>query len=272
MRALRILAALAAAAVLLLLALPYAAPLYMFRPERLDSADPRRWRVPAQEVAMAAADGSLLSAWWAPPPSPAAPVLLLVHGHSGNIATRADTIRRLAADGFGVLAFDYRGYGASTGSPGEAALAEDAIAAYDWLRARGVAAARIVVIGQTLGNAPAARLAAQRPVAGLVLVSPFASLPEAAAARLPWLPLALVPWRRNRFDVAAALRQVRAPIVLAVGRRDALVPYEHARSVARALPRPPTWIEEPGQGHEGLLRRIVEEGRLQPYLRAAAGG
>jgi hypothetical protein len=184
-KAVRLLAASLAAAALLLLALPFAPPLFMFRPERLESPDPRRWRVPAQAVVFEAADGARLSGWWAPPPDAGAPVILLAHGRSGNIATRADIARRLVADGFGLLAFDYRGYGASTGRASETAIGEDAVSAYDWLRRRGIGAERIVALGQSLGNAPAARLASLRPLAGLVLVSPFTSLPEAAADRFP---------------------------------------------------------------------------------------
>ena len=269
MRAVRILAGTLAAAALLLLSLPWWIGWFIFRPEPLESADPRRWRVPAEEVAFAAADGGRLSAWWVPPPDGRAAVVLLVHGRSGNIATRADIARRLAAEGFGLLAFDYRGYGASGGSPGERAIAEDAVSAYDWLLARGVPPGRIAVIGQSLGNAPAARLAATREVAALVLVSPFTSLPGAAAERVPWLPLGRIPWPRNRFDVAGPLRRAQAPVLLVVSRRDALVPYADARRLAASLPRPPHWIEHRGHGHDGLLQAALAEGRIQVFVRAA---
>jgi hypothetical protein len=272
MHALRLAAAAAvaaaAAATLSLLALPYAAPLLVFRPEPLASADPARWRVEAREVGFAAADGSRLSAWWVPPPGADSPVVLLVHGRSGNIATRADIVRRLAQDGIGLLAFDYRGYGASGGHPSEQAIGEDAVSAYDWLRARGVAAARIAVVGQSLGNAPAARLAASRPVGALVLVSPFTSLAGAAAER--WPPLALLPWPRNRFEVAAHLADVRAPVLFAVAGADETVPRAEARRAAAAMPRPPLWIEIEGHRHDGLLRTLVSEGRLQRFVRRAA--
>jgi pimeloyl-ACP methyl ester carboxylesterase len=258
--------------VLALLALPYMAPLFLFRPGPLESADPRGWRVPAAEESIVAADGSRLSAWWAPPPSPQAPVVLLVHGRSGNVTGRAAIVRRLAADGFGVLAFDYRGYGASGGSASEQAMGEDTFSAYDWLRGRGVPPGRIVVLGQSLGNAPAARLASLRPVAGLALVSPFASLPGAAADRISWLPLGLVPWPRNRFEVESHLRAFRGPLIFAVSRRDRLVPYDHARRLADSLPRRPHWIEEARHGHDGLLAELVGSGRLQPFLSAAGRG
>lgn len=259
-----ILVALLAAA---LLAMPWAAPLFVFRPEPLASADPRRWGVAAEEISFAAADGSRLSGWWAPPPRRDAPVLLLVHGRSGNIATRADIVRRLVADGFGILAFDYRGYGASGGRPSERALREDALAARDWLAARAVAPERIVIVGQSLGNAPAAFVAARRPAAALVLISPFTSLPGAAAARAR--PLGWIPWPVNRFDVAGPLAEVDAPVLLVVARGDELVPRADADRAAAAVPRRAGRIEEQG-GHDGLLRRIVATGRLQAFARRAA--
>jgi hypothetical protein len=264
-RTVRILAVLAVLLVLLLVALPDLAPRFIFRPEPLENADPRRWQVAGEEIAISAQDGSRLSAWWVPPPSDAAPVVLLVHGRSGNIATRADIVRRLAADGFGVLAFDYRGYGASTGSPSEPGLAEDAVAARTWLSRRRIRSRRIVIVGQSLGNPAAATAAGARPAAGLVLVSPFTSLPEAGAAR--FAPLGWLPWPVNRFDVAAPAARVTAPVLLVVAREDDLIPRENAAALRAALPRA-AWIEEDGR-HDGLLRRALASGRLQAFIRAA---
>ncbi|MEA3017547.1 MAG: uncharacterized protein QOI38_2269 [Sphingomonadales bacterium] len=271
-RALRFLAAFCVLVLLLLLALPFAAPWFIFRPEPLASLDPRPWGVPAQGVTFAARDGSRLTGWWVPPPNPGAPVVLLVHGRSGNIATRAGIARRLATDGFGILAFDYRGYGASAGTPSERAIGEDTLTAYDWLRSQGVPPERIVVVGQSLGNAPAARLAALRPIAGLLLASPFMSLPEAAADLHSALPVRRLPWGRNRFEVAAHLRRVRAPTLLLVSRRDALVPFAHSLRFAESLPRPPLWIVEDRHGHDGLLAAAVAEGRIQAFLRSFSSG
>ncbi|HYG29181.1 MAG TPA: alpha/beta fold hydrolase [Allosphingosinicella sp.] len=272
MRALRFLLVLVGATGLLLLALPFAAPWFIFRPQPMESVDPRPWEVPAEAVAIAAADGSRLAGWWLSPPDPRAPVVLVMHGRSGNIATRAAIVRRLAADGFGVLAFDYRGYGASSGRPGERAMSEDALSAYDWLRARRVAPGRIVVLGQSLGNAPAARLASARPIGGLILTSPFISLPEAAADRYPSLPIGMLPWPRNRFEVAAHLRRLAAPVLLVVARRDPLVPFAHARRFAESLPRPPQWIIDERHGHDGLLTAVIAEGRVQAFVRSISSG
>lgn len=264
-KAVRILAVLAVLLVLLLLALPDLAPRFIFRPEPLESADPRRWQVPGEEITFPAADGSRLSGWWVPPPGGAAPVVLLVHGRSGNIATRADIVRRLASDGFGVLAFDYRGYGASTGSPSEQGLLEDAVAARTWLSRNSIRSRRIVIVGQSLGNPAAAAAAESRPAAGLILVSPFTSLPDAAAAR--FAPLGWVPWPVNRFEVTGPLVRVTAPVLLVVASDDETIPRANALALRAAVPRA-AWIEEEG-GHDGLLRRAVASGRLQQFVRAA---
>src|SRR6185503_8570209 len=121
-----------------------------------------------EERAIATADGVRLHAFYAPPPSPSAPVLLWSHGNAGNVSMRADLLVILASRGLGVLAYDYRGYGASAGRPSEAGLYLDAEAAYDSLVADGIAAERIVCFGESLGGGVSIELARRRRCAALV--------------------------------------------------------------------------------------------------------
>jgi uncharacterized protein len=229
-RAARFLIPVALAAMLAFAALPYWISAFIFRPAPLERTDPRLWGLEGSSfVEFRAADGSRLTGWWTPPPEARGTVVLLVHGRSANMATRAGIARRLGDDGFGVMMFDYRGFGASSGEPGEQGLTEDTVAAYDWLRARGVRSRQLIVLGQSLGNAPAARLAAERPVAALALVSPFTSLPDALADRLPWLPFRSLAWTRGRYEVAASLSALRVPLLLIASRADGLVPLANAR-------------------------------------------
>ena len=266
----RILIVLLAVTLLTYLTLPLTIPaFFVFRPAALDRTNPAEWGLGrARHVRLPAADGSPLSAWWAPPGQAQAPVVLIVHGRSGNISSRAGVAERLRRDGFGVLLFDYRGYGASEGFPTEEGLSEDALAAYRWLMGRGVAPERVVVVGQSLGNAPAARLAADRSVGGLVLVSPFTSLPEAAADRLPWLGVGILPWPDNRFDVAASMRRVSAPVLLAASKTDEVVPFRNALKLRSLAPRPLLWLEDDRLPHDGLLASIAADGRLTAGIRA----
>lgn len=165
-------------------------PAFIYRPTALIRSDPRSWGLgKAMAMRVPYRDGTTITGWWSPPARVDAPVVLLVHGRSANISSRLSVVQHLAAQGMGVLLFDYRGYGASTGRPSEQHLLQDTLAAYSWLRRQGVPADRVVVVGQSLGNSPATILAAQRPIGALVLVSPFTSLPDALAERLPWFPV-----------------------------------------------------------------------------------
>ena len=84
-------------------------------------------------VDIATQDGELLDAWWAPPPELGRGIALFLHG---TPSTLADTVWRLPdfqKSGLGAMAFDYRGYGASTGTPSEAGLRADGRAVFDWM-------------------------------------------------------------------------------------------------------------------------------------------
>ena len=83
-----------------------------------------------------------------------------------------------------LLAFDYRGYGASTGSPSEAGIIADTVAAVDFALDRTkISAARLVIVGHSLGSALAAavyshfilhdRSTSSHQLIRLVLISAF---------------------------------------------------------------------------------------------------
>ena len=235
---------------------------FIYRPTSLDKPDPATWGLKnASFVRFPYRDGTAITGWWSPPISKDEPVILIVHGRSGNIASRASVMERLTARGMGVLLFDYRGYGASPGEPSEKNLNQDTLMAYCLLRSRGIPASRIVVIGQSLGNSPATMLAARRPIGALVLVSPFTSLPDALADRLPWFPVHFLPWSRNRFDVAASLRRYHGPLLLIASKEDGLVPIENARRLRAATVRS-HWIDASPLRHAGMLLALAEDGRL----------
>ncbi|MEA2625992.1 MAG: uncharacterized protein QOD06_2037, partial [Candidatus Binatota bacterium] len=126
-----------------------------------------------------AADGTRVHAWYAAGAGDA-PVLLWSHGNAGNVSTRRETFLELTARGVGVLAYDYRGYGKSSGRPSEIGVGLDAEAAYDHLRTLGVAPERILGFGESLGGAVTVHLASRRPLAALVLVSTFTTLRDVA--------------------------------------------------------------------------------------------
>ena len=71
-------------------------------------------------------------------------------------------LQQLADIGYGVLAFDYRGFGRSGGVPSEAGLYENAAAAYTYLTTvRQVPPSRVILAGRSLGSAVAVELASK---------------------------------------------------------------------------------------------------------------
>ena len=284
----RTLAALGIAACVLLIgsatALPAAlsvlVPRFGLRPTPLTpiEANPARWGLPrGREIRFRAADGVSLHGWWVPaersPGLSACGTVLLFHGRSANIATRASAAVWLASLGYNALLFDYRGYGASEQiRPDETGLFLDGRAAYRYATERaGVPPGRLVLLGQSMGTAVASRVAAEQPAAGLVLVSPAINAPGMVRAwlraALPWAPVGWLDWERNRFEVATTAARSGEPLVVAASRADRLAPIDENRTVYNAAPDPKRWIEVKNLPHNGLLQSRAMQEQLAPALR-----
>src|SRR4051812_42168481 len=116
------------------------------------------------EASLRTTDGETLVAWYRPPGADDKPIILYFHGNGGSLRMRADRFRKLMANGSGLLAVSWRGYGGSSGTPNEAGLKIDAQTAYAFAAER-YPANRIVVFGESLGTAIAIAIAAEKPVA-----------------------------------------------------------------------------------------------------------
>src|SRR5688572_14146401 len=116
----------------------------LFFPERAIDATPAGAH---EELAIATDDGERLHGWWVPSGAPDAAHVLLCHGNGGNVGDRVPHIEYLNAAGFDVLAFDYRGYGRSTGRPSEAGTYRDARAARRALLERA-GSGRVLYLGE----------------------------------------------------------------------------------------------------------------------------
>ena len=110
-----------------------------------------------QDLYLRAADETELHAWWIPAQgeAPASDtVVLYLHGNAENISSHARTVYWLTQKGVGVLALDYRGFGASTGQALFPDVLQDVDAALRWLRT-GQADKKIVILAQSIGTAVA---------------------------------------------------------------------------------------------------------------------
>ena len=203
-----------------------------------------------QEVRLRSADGTELHAVAVVQPG-ATRGVLYCHGNAGNAFDRADLAAELAtALGATVLVIDYPGYGLSSGKPSEAGCYAAADAGYDWLRER-FPEGRIVLLGKSLGGGVAVDVAARRGHEALALYFPFTTLPDAAAAHYPWLPVGLL--MRNRFDNLAKIGSCRRPVFVAHGTADEVVPFKLGRRLFEAANDPKQFAAAEGFGHEGKV-------------------
>lgn len=205
----------------------------------------------AEEVRFHTADGLQLHAWYVPPASEATGAAVLVlPGNAGNRSFRAPLARALAERGLAVLLVDYRGYGGNPGQPSESGLITDAEAAHAYLSERdGVE--RTVVFGESLGAAVAVGLAQDTEVHAIVLRSPFTSLADVGRVHYPFLPVRLL--LRDRFEVAGAVDDVQAPIVVIAGEADTIIPPEQSRAVAEAAGAELIMVPSAGHNDDALL-------------------
>jgi fermentation-respiration switch protein FrsA (DUF1100 family) len=192
-------------------------------------------------------DGQRLKGWWRAP-DPGHGVVLYLQGNAHTLADRRriGRFRDLAAAGFGVLGIQYRGFGGSTGHPSQPGLVTDAETAYVFV-GREAPGAKIALFADSLGTAVAVALAAERPVAGLVLDSPFASMLRLASASHSWLPVSALlksPW-----DSEAKIKSVHAPLLIAQCDADKLVPPAEGRRLFDAANQPKDIVVVPGCGH-----------------------
>lgn len=216
-----------------------------------------------EAVSLATEDGETLAGWFVPAPSPRGTVLY-IHGNGGNIGHRVEIIRDFYELGLNVLIFDYRGYGASSGTPGEQGTYRDALAAWRHLtEARRIPAAGIVLFGESLGGAVAAWLAERHAPGALVLYAAFTSVADMARALYPVLPAGLVA--RLRYDTRAALARVACPVLILHSREDEIVPYAQAERLFAAAPGKKTLVALRGGHNDALFvsrdvyRRAVED-------------
>jgi fermentation-respiration switch protein FrsA (DUF1100 family) len=206
---------------------------------------PASYRDDDRVVKIEVCGGERISATYVTNPAARA-TLLFSHGNAEDIGDLRFLLTDLAAAGYNVLAYDYRGYGTSDGRPSEDAAYRDIEAAYAYLtNTLHVAPSNIIVYGRSVGSGPSVDLASRRPVAGLVLQSGFTS-----AFRV-MTHVKIAPF--DRFDNLAKIPRVKCPILLFHGTEDTVIPPWHSERLEAAATAPVKRVPIPGAGHNDLV-------------------
>jgi len=232
-----------------------------YYPTKTVYGTPAQAGIAYEEVAFKSADGTRLTGWFMPARGvadarQAKGTVIHFHGNGENITSQWQFAGWLTARGFNVLVFDYRGYGASEGSPSPAGCFDDSNAAINYVRARpDVDPARLLIFGQSLGgnNAIAAVGAGNRAgIRALAEESTFFSYPDIANDKISGVGL-LVSDRYSAKNHIAAIAPI--PLLLIHGTNDKVVPYSHATRLLAAAGEPKQLITIEGGGHIGAMMR-----------------
>ena len=187
-------------------------------------------------------------------PNPASRVTLLFsHGNAEDLGYLAPFLVALRDAGFSVIAYDYRGYGRSSGPPAsETSAYRDIEAVYGWaVETLRIPPGRIVLHGRSVGSGPAVHLAATKPDGGLVIESVFTSA-IVVVTRVPIFPF-------DKFANLRRIAKVRCPVLVIHGAADEIIPPSHGRALFAAAPEPKRLAMVPGAGHNDLVSVAGED-------------
>merc|ERR1719220_868941 len=157
--------------------------------------------------------------------------LLFSHGNSTDIGIMFHHLRDLCTKlQVDVFAYEYSGYGESSGMPSEADLASDVEAAFHYLtRDCNVPDDQIVCYGQSIGSVPSLDLASRTSVGGVVLHSPMKSGLSVIhdVKTIFWFDV---------FQNATKICKVSSPVFIMHGTHDTEVPFENGMALYEACP------------------------------------
>lgn len=205
-------------------------------------------------VTLVTGDGLVLRSWYAAAEANR-PTIVYLHGNGGDIGMRGARVRPYLDAGLGMLLVEYRGYGGNPGQPTEAGLYADGRAAMAFLAAAAVPPASTVLYGESLGCAVAVQVASEsaragRPVGAVILEAPLSSVTDVAAHHYPLVP---VRWLlKDRFDAIGAIATIGAPLLIAHGDADAVVPIRYGKALFAAAQEPKEALWIAGGEHENL--------------------
>ena len=216
----------------------------------------------AEEVSIPSGDGVVNG--WFQAPAAGKPLIVYYKGNSGSFSAEHERFAQWVSEGYGFLAFDYRGFPASPGIISQDSILADALAAFDWAAGKGYP---LVIWGRSLGSGPSTYVASEREAEGLLLETPFLSAATVAQERYPVLPVRWV--MQDQFPVDEWITRVEEPVLVAHGTADTTIDVSNGERLYQLVPnKDELWIE-PGGTHVDLWERGIWANHARPFFERA---
>jgi fermentation-respiration switch protein FrsA (DUF1100 family) len=215
---------------------------------------PAEWALgELQPLEVTAEDGLATTSWYRPAQKRDKFTIVFFQGNAGHLGYRNYKVRPWLDAGYGVLMVGYRGF-SNPGSPSEEGLYNDARAAIEALRGKGVPDKALVFYGESMGTGVATQMATEYEASALILESPYTSVPDVGADRYPMVP---VHWLlRDRYDSLGKIKDVHMPLLLLHGELDDVVPAKFGKQLFAAAnePKQAEFIADAGHNNVYSLR------------------
>ena len=182
-------------------------------------------------------------------PAPAGrPTVIYSHGNGETLSSVKMLLNNFIQQKYGIIAYDYAGYGASAGRAGVKQACMDIEAVYRFLtRDEKISPDKIVLFGYSVGSGPSCHLLQKNTPAALVLAAPFASAIE---VMLPF------PLPGNRFCNAEIVGKSKVPLLLMHGTNDEIVPFRNSEKLYRKAGGSKHFLVVKAAGHNDLLMKM----------------
>jgi pimeloyl-ACP methyl ester carboxylesterase len=238
------------AVLILKLAVSLLEPRMVFFPFQGENDTPATLGIRYHALKLRTSDGVHIAAWQLEPDNPKADIVYF-HGNGGNLSLWLPVFATFHSFDYRVLAFDYRGYGLSEGSPSERGLMLDAEAVLQHASRSRKKDRPLVYWGRSLGGPIAAAAARVVTPDALVLESTF---PDKVSV-VRWNPVfrLLNLFSTYRFDTAAPLRGFDKPVLVVHGDADTIIPYALGQELYERLDAPKRFVTLRGADHNDLF-------------------
>lgn len=172
--------------------------------------------------------------------------ILYSHGNAEDLGELEKVFERFHSHGFSIVAYDYSGYGTSTGTPSESTTYANILSVYEYLRdQQHLQPDQILVFGRSVGGGPSVELAAHYPVGGLILESVFTSAFR-VITRIPIFPF-------DKFDNFGKIGSVSCPLLVIHGQEDEVIPFWHGKAVYQRAMEPKMSFWVPSAHHNDVM-------------------
>jgi len=204
-----------------------------------------------EELTLTMKDGTKLHGWFAKNGKSAKHQTVIYFGGNGDeLSYMVEMADKFA--GWSIIFVNYRGYGSSEGKPSEENLCGDALAIYDYLANRNdVDDKKIVVMGRSLGTGVATYVAANRGIAGVILVSPYDKLSSPAKDAYPFLPVEML--LKYKFDSISRASSIKTPLLMLIGTEDTMILPQYSKKLAEKWGGQVLMQEIKGADHDSIL-------------------